>query len=67
MPRRFGWLMLVAVFFLGFVQPSPAYVDLAPTLATVIRDSREIAVVEVDRFSFFRNAVSREIVVRALR
>jgi HEAT repeat protein len=50
MPGLKNWLALAPVLLLA-TSPARAYVDLAPTLASVVRDSQAIAVAEVDRFS----------------
>ena len=48
---------LAAVAFLSAAAPAHAYVDLAPTLATVVNSSQAIAVAEVDRFSLEKGVV----------
>lgn len=52
-----GSLVAVGVWLLFSAAGARAYVDLAPTLATVLRDSQSIAVAEVDRFSPEKGAV----------
>jgi hypothetical protein len=42
---------LLLLLILGLIAtPSLAYVDMAPTLGSIVRDAQTIAVVEVDRF-----------------
>src|SRR2546423_327222 len=43
--------ILAVVFCLVSVAGAPAYVDLAPTLGRIVRESQTITVVEVDRFA----------------
>ena len=47
----------VTIGCLAWVPPAPAYVDLAPTLARIVRESGTITVAEVDRFSRDKGAV----------
>ncbi len=44
-------LTVAAAWCLLSAPSAPAYVDLAPTLARIVRESQTISVVEVDRFS----------------
>ncbi|HEX5273443.1 MAG TPA: hypothetical protein VFW33_23260, partial [Gemmataceae bacterium] len=56
MPSLAKWLP-VAAALVFFATPSRAYVDLAPTLARVVNESRAIAVAEVDRLSIEKGIV----------
>jgi HEAT repeat protein len=51
MTRSYSWMLLAAVWCLTAAAPAAAYVDLAPTLARVIRESQTITVAEVERFN----------------
>jgi len=51
MPRIKSWSAPAVAVLLLAAPPARAYVDLAPTLARVVRDAQTIAVAEVDRFS----------------
>src|SRR5205085_12446162 len=51
------WLRSAATCFSCSAGLAPAYVDMAPTLARIVRESETIAVVEVDRFSAERGIV----------
>ena len=51
MPGFRKWLVVATVIVVCCPTPSRAYVDLAPTLARLVRESQAIAVVEVDRLS----------------
>src|SRR5262245_11098917 len=57
MPRLLKWLPLAAALVAFLPTPGRAYVDLAPTLARVVRDSQAIAVAEVDRLSVEKGIV----------
>src|SRR5438552_7842220 len=49
--------LLAAVCCLWAITTVHAYVDLAPTLARIVRESQSITVVEVDRFSAEKGVV----------
>ncbi len=57
MSRCKSGLILVAAWCLLSVLPARGYVDLAPTLARVIRESQTITLVEVDVFSRERGVI----------
>jgi HEAT repeat protein len=57
MPRLAHWLAFAAALLVFCPMPSRAYVDLAPTLARVMNESRGIAVAEVDRMSVEKGIV----------
>jgi hypothetical protein len=57
MSRFKSGLLVVAVWGLVPVLPAHGYVDLAPTLARVIRESQTITLVEVERFNRERGAI----------
>ena len=57
MLHKLSWLGVAAVCCLWAVPPAPAYVDLVPTLARIIRESRTITLAEVDRFNPEKGAV----------
>lgn len=56
-------LVVVPLLCLGLTTPTLAYIDLAKTLATVISDSKKIALVEVVEFNLER----REVVLKEVR
>ena len=51
MTKRQLTLTVLSAVMLWFGRPARAYVDLAPTLGSVIRDSQTISLVEVEKFS----------------
>jgi HEAT repeat protein len=55
--RPIKWLALAAVVCIFPAAPARAYVDMAPTLARVLRDSQAVAVAEVDRMSVEKGIV----------
>ncbi len=57
MVRYATGLVLAAAWSLSTVAPVHAYVDLAPTLGKIVRESQTITVAEVDRFNRERGAV----------
>lgn len=54
---RFLMLSLVAASVLVLSLPARAYVDLAPTLARIVRESKSITLAEVARFNSDKGAV----------
>ena len=52
-----GALAILPLICLGWTTPSHAYIDLAPTLAKVMTDSKSIAVVEVTEFDRAKHIV----------
>jgi hypothetical protein len=50
MVRFFGMLTAIALVCVGVASQAGAYVDLAPTLGRVLREARQIALVEVAQF-----------------
>jgi hypothetical protein len=50
-------LFVAMVCTLGLVHPAPAYVDLAPTLARIVRESQTITVAEITNFSAEKGAI----------
>ena len=57
MVRCNRWLVLAAAWCLLPVGSARAYVDLAPTLARIVRESQTITLAEVERFSVDKGAV----------
>jgi HEAT repeat protein len=57
MLRYLHWMGVAALGTLWFAAPSPAYVDLAPTLSRIIRESQTITVAEIDRFNAEKGAI----------
>ncbi|HZZ71123.1 MAG TPA: HEAT repeat domain-containing protein [Pirellulales bacterium] len=57
MRHSLRWFALTAVVLACFASSAHAYIDLAPTLAKVIGESQNIAVVEVEKFSLEKGAV----------
>src|SRR6266702_882832 len=57
MVRGTRWVVTAAVLWLFCSTSARAYVDLAPTLGRIVRESRTITVVEVDRFSAEKGVV----------
>jgi HEAT repeat protein len=57
MPRCTSGLMVVLAWLLVPGATAWAYVDLAPTLGRIVRESQEITLAEVDRFSRDKGAV----------
>ncbi len=57
MPLRLSWLVLALIAWCGFAESGRAYVDLAPTLGRIVRESQTITVAEVERFVPDKGAV----------
>src|SRR5262245_5077353 len=53
---RFG-MIVVAGWAMVAAAPARAYVDLAPTLGRIIRESEAVAIAEVERFNGDKGAV----------
>ena len=66
MNRSKGALIVLPLIYLGLVARSYAYIDMAPTLAKVMTDSKSIAVVEVTQFDRAQHTVVLK-EVRALK
>ena len=60
------WLLILLLICLGRATRSDAYVDMAPTLAKIMTDSKSIAVVEVTEFDRAQHVVVLK-EVRALK
>ena len=52
-----GWMVLAAGWGLMLAGTAPAYVDLAPTLGRIVRESQTITLAEVERFNSEAGAV----------
>ncbi len=57
MLRNKSTLFVAAALTILIAQPAPAYVDLAPTVARIVREAQTITIVEVTAFSSEKGAV----------